>query len=124
MQDQGIYIFEEKRMSIEDSIGDVYCQKRGNEKCVYNWTNQNSENSFYDCRNCKTICQVPNVLFREQKATMSLFSVDATYCFSRKTTHDYEVEKPSPLLQKYFRQTKSNSPDPGLKKTRTTPFMA
>ena len=80
-------------------------------------TNQNSENSFQDCEKCKTSCNVLNFPFKEQKPTMTLFG-DGTHCFARKATRDYEAKKPSPLPQKYLRQSQSTTPEHKPKKDK------
>ena len=81
---------------VRESIGDIYCPKCRNEKCVYISTNKTT--SFYDCKKCKTCCNVLNIPFRDQKPTIMLFGGDDTHCFARKTSHDFEKGKPSPPI--------------------------
>ena len=88
---------------IRETIGDVYCPTCRNEKCVYISTNQTT--SFYDCKKCKACCQILNIPFKDQKPTIMLFGGDGTHCFARKTSCDYEKEKPSPFLKKFLRQS-------------------
>ena len=61
--------------------------------------------SFYDCKKCKAWCHVSNTPFKDQKPTFILFGDDGTHCFARKTSRDYEKEKPSPFLKKILRQS-------------------
>ena len=83
---------------VRETIGDVYCPTCRNEKCVYVSTNKTT--SFYDCKKCKACCKVLNIPFKEQTPTILLFGGDGTPCFARKTSPDYEKEKPSPFLKK------------------------
>ena len=53
-----------------------------------------------------------------------LFGGDGTHCFARKTSCDYEKEKPSPILKKFIRQSQSSTPEPEPKKAKNIPFMA
>ena len=80
---------------VQENIGDVNCPTCRNEKCVYISTNKTT--SFYDCKKCKTCCNVLNIPFKDQKATSMLFDGDGTHCFARKRTRDHEKEKPSPF---------------------------
>ena len=80
----------------ERFFGDVYSPTCRNEKCVYLSTNKTT--SFYDCKKCKVCCNVLNIAFRDQKLTIKLFGGDGTHCFARKTSRDYEKEKPSPFF--------------------------
>ena len=43
--------------------------------------------------------------FKDQKPTILLFGGDGTHCFGKKMSRDYEKEKPSPFLKKFFRQS-------------------
>ena len=83
---------------IQETIGDFYCATRRNEKCLYISTHKTT--SFYDCKKCKAGCHVFNIPFKDQKPTTMLFGGDGTHCFARKTSRDYEKEKPSPFLKK------------------------
>ena len=42
--------------NIRETIGDVFCPKCRNEKCVYISTKETT--SFYDCNECKACCHV------------------------------------------------------------------
>ena len=75
---------------VRETIGDVYCPTCRYEKCVYISTKKTT--SFYDCRKCKACCNVLNVPFKDQKPTIMLFGGDATHCFARKASRDYEKE--------------------------------
>ena len=88
---------------VRESIGDVYCPTCRNEKCVYFSTNKTT--TFYDCEKCKVCCHVLNIPSRDQKPTIMLFGGDGTHCFARKTSREYEKEKPSPYLKKFLRQS-------------------
>ena len=100
---------------IQETIGDMYCPTRRNEKCVYISTNKTT--SFYDCKKCKACCHVFNIAFKDQKRTIMLFGIDGTYCFARKTGRDYEKEKPSPFLRNF--STNHNQAHRNLNQKRT-----
>ena len=85
---------------VRESIGDVYCPTCKNEKCVYISTKKTT--SFYDCKKCKAYSNVLNIPFKDQKPTIMLFDGDGTHCFARKTSRDYEKEKPSPFFEENF----------------------
>ena len=38
-----------------------------------------------------------------------LFGGDGTHCFAKKTSRDYEKEKPSPFLKKFLRQSQPST---------------
>ena len=95
---------------VQETIGDVYSPTCRNEKCVYISTNEMT--SFYDCKKCKACCNVLNIPFKDQKPTNILFGGDGTHCFARKTSRDYEKEKPSPFLKKFFRQSQTSTSEP------------
>ena len=97
-----------------ETIGDVYCQTCRNEKCVYISTNKTT--SFYDCEKCKACCHILNIPLSDQKPTIMLFGGDGTHCFARKTSPDYEKEKPYPLLKKFHRQSPPSTTEPEPKK--------
>ena len=80
---------------VQDTIGDVFCPTCGTEKCVYISTDKTT--CFYDCKKCKACCHVLNIPFEDQKPTIMLFGGDGTHRFARKTSRDYEKEKPSPF---------------------------
>ena len=85
---------------VRETIGDVYCPTFRNERCVY--ISSNETTSFYDCKKCKTCCDVLNIPFKDQKPTIMLLGGDGTHCFARKTCRDYQKEKPFPFLKKFF----------------------
>ena len=105
----------------QETIGDVYCPTCRNEKCVYISTNKAT--SFYDCKKCKACCNVLNIPFRDQKPTIMLFGGDGTHCFARKTSRDYEKEKPSPFLKKFLRQSQPSTSERQPKKDKSSPSM-
>ena len=105
---------------VRETIGDVYCPTCRNEKCVYISTNETT--SFYDCKKCKACC-VLNTPFRDQKPTIMLFGGDGTHGFARKTSRDYEKEKPSPFLKKILRQSQPSTSEPVPKKVKMSPNM-
>ena len=100
---------------VRETIGDVYCPTCRNEKCVYISTNKVT--SFYDCKKCKACCNVLNIPFKDQKPTIMLFGGDGTHCFARKTSRDYEKEKPSPFLKKFLRQSQLSTSELEPKRT-------
>ena len=106
---------------IREIIGDVYCPTCRNEKCVYISTKNTT--SFYDCKKCKACCHVLNIPFKEQKPTIMFFDGDGTNCFARKTSRDYEKEKPSPFLKKFLRQSQPSTYEPEPKKVKMIPNM-
>ena len=101
---------------MRETIGDVYCPTCRNEKCVDISTNKTT--TFYDCKKCKAWCNVLNIPFKDQKPTIMLFGGDVTHCFARKTSPDYEEEKPSPFLKKFLRQSQPSTPEPEPKKLK------
>ena len=103
------------------TIGDVYCPKCRNKKCVYLSTNETT--SFYDCKKYKASCNVLIIPFKDQKPTIMLFGGDGTHCFTRKTTRDYEKEKPSPFLMKFLHQSQPSTSEPEPKKVKMSPNM-
>ena len=107
---------------VQKTIGDVYCPTCRNEKCVYISTNKTT--SFYDCKKSKACCHVLKIPFEDQKPTIMLFGGDGTHCFARKTSRDYEKEKPSPYLKKFLRQSDPSTSEPEPKKADVIPFMA
>ena len=52
-----------------------------------------------------------------------LFGGDGTHCFARKTSRDYEKEKPSPFLKKFLRQSEPCTSEPEPKKVKMSPNM-
>ena len=57
-----------------------------------------------------------NFPFKDEKPTNMLNGGDGTHCFARKTSHDYEKEKPSPFLKKILRQSQPSISEPEPKK--------
>ena len=106
---------------VRKTIGDVYCPTCRNEKCVYISTNKTT--SFYDCEKCKTCCNVLKIPFKDQKPTIMLFGCDGTHCSARKTSRDYEKEKPSLFLTKFLRQSQSSTSKPEPNKVKMSPKM-
>ena len=106
---------------VRETIRDVYCPRCKNEKCVYLSTNKTT--SFYDCEKCKACCHVLNIPSTDQKPTIMLFGCDGTHCFARKTSRDYEKEKPFPFLKKLFRQSQPSTSKPVPKKDKWSPNM-
>ena len=53
-----------------------------------------------------------------------LFGGDGTHCFARKTSHDYEKEKPSQFSKKFLRQFQPSISEPEPKKAEVVPFMS
>ena len=92
---------------VRETIGDVFCPTCRNEKCVYTSTNKTT--SFCDCEKCDACCHVWNIPFRDQKQTNMLFGGDGTHYCARKTSRDYEKEKPSPFLKKILHQSQPST---------------
>ena len=42
------------------------------------------------------------LLFKDQNPTIMFIGGDGTHCFARKTSRDYEKEKPSPFWRNFF----------------------
>ena len=101
---------------VRETIGDVYCPTCRIEKCVYMSTNRTT--SFYDCKKCKACCYVLNIPFKDQKPTIMLFSGDGTPCFARKTSRDYEKDKPYPFFKKFLRQSQPSTSEFEPKKVK------
>ena len=102
---------------VRETIGDVYCPTCRIEKCVYISTKKMT--NFYDCIKCKACCNVLNIPFRNQKRTVMLimlFGAVGTHCFARKSSRDYEKEKPSPFLKKFLRQSQPSTSEPEPKR--------
>ena len=107
---------------VRETIGDVFCPTCRNEKRVYISTNKTT--SLYDCKKCKVSFQVLNINFKAQKLTIMLFGGDGTHCFARKTSREYEKEKPSPFLKNFFRQSQLSTSEREPKKVEIIPFVA
>ena len=115
--------YRKKELCVDDKVretlGDLYCPLCKNEKCVYISTNKTS--SFYNCKKCKTCCNVLSIPFKDQKPTIMLFGGDGTHCFARKTSRDYKKEKPYPFLQKFLRQSRTSTSEPESRKIKMSP---
>ena len=77
--------------------------------------------SFYDCKKCKTCCNVLNIPFKDQKPTIVLFGGDGTHFFAKKTSRDDEKEKQSPFLKKFLRQSQPSTTEREPKKDKSSP---
>ena len=108
---------------VQETIGDVYCPMCRNEKCVY--ITNNKVNSFYDCKKCKTCCNVLNIPFKDQKPTNMLLGGDDTHFLAWKKSCDNEKEKSSPFLKKFLRQSqpKPSTSEPDSRKVKMRPNM-
>ena len=115
--------FRKKELCVDNikTIGDVYCPTCRNEKCVYNSTNKTT--SFYNCKKCKAFCHVLNIPFKDQKSTIMLLVGNGTHCFAKKSSLDYEKEKPFPFLKKFLRQSQPSTSEPEPKKVKMSPNM-
>ena len=103
------------------TIGVVYCPKCRNEKCVYLLTNKTT--SSYDCKKCKACCNVLNIPLKDQKLTIMLFGGDVIHCFAKRSSYDYEKEKPSPFLKKILRQSQPTTSKREPKKEKSSPNL-
>ena len=72
---------------------------------------------------CKACCNVLNILFKDQKPTIMLFGGDGKHCFAKKTSRDYEKEKPSPFLKTFLRQSQPSTPELEPKNVKMSPIM-
>ena len=105
---------------LQETIGDVHCPTY-RKKSVYISTNKLT--SFYDCKKCKACCHVLKIPFKDQKWAIMLFGGNGTHCFARKTSRDYEKEKPFPFLMKFLRQSQPSTSETEPKKVEVFPFM-
>ena len=113
--------YRKKELYVDNikTIGDVYCPTCRNEECVYVSTIETT--SFYDCKKCQNCCHVLNIPFKDQKPTIMLFGGDGTHCFAKKSSRDYEKEKPSSFLKKFLRQSQSSTSEREAKKDKSSP---
>ena len=74
------------------------------EVCLQLTQSKLNQNCFYDCKKCKTICDLLNALFEEQTSILTLFGRHGTNCFTKKTIYDHEAQQLSPLQQRYLHQ--------------------
>ena len=119
---KGILICEERRKWIQDIIGDVFCPKCSNEKCVYLSTNLTS--GIYDCKECKACSPVLNVLFQGQKLTIMLFGYDGTLFLQEKRAKTTKKKKNLIYSEIFLRQSQSSTHKTEPEKTKLFPFMA
>ena len=52
-----------------------------------------------------------------------LSGADGTHCFERKTSRDYEKQKLSPFLKKFYRQSNSSKSEPAPEKAKKNSNM-
>ena len=52
-----------------------------------------------------------------------MFGGDGTHWFARKTSRDYEMEKPYPFLKKFLRQSDPSTSEPEPKKGEVILFI-
>ena len=104
-----------------ETVGDVFCPKCRNEKCVFISTNKTT--SFYGCKKCKACCNFLKIPFKDQKPTKLLFGGDGTNCFARMTSRVYEKQKPSRFLRNFLRQSQPSTSEPEPKKVKMSPIM-
>ena len=71
----------------------------------------------YDCKKCKASCHMLKIPFNEP-SQHALLGGDATHCFAKKTSSDYQKEISSPCLENFLRQSQSNTIKPERKKTQ------
>ena len=101
---QKVYIFEGTQKSIQDVIGDVYCPGRfcSLQRCVHDYTREKM------MKTVNSLCNANRAgRFKEQKLENTLFGIDGTYWFVKRTRRDYKNEKLSPILEKFVRQSQS-----------------
>ena len=84
---------------VQVTIGDVYCPTCRIEKCV---TFQPIKRLVSTTVKSATPERFEYFPFKDQKPTIMLFGGDGTHCIGRKTSRDYEKEKPFPFLTYSF----------------------
>ena len=101
---------------VQEIIGDLYCPTCRTEKCVHISTKKPS--SFNQYKKCKACRHVSNNPFKDQEPTILLFGSDGTHFFPRKTSGDYDKERPSTNLNSFISQsqTKTAEPEPKMAK--------
>ena len=92
MCNQQTYVFEEARKSIQHGIGYMYCPTCRNFKYVQVSAKRTS--SFFDCKKCTASYHVLNFPFKDQESTLTFFVGVSTFCFAKRTSRDYGMEKP------------------------------
>ena len=60
-----------------------------------------NQQKFYDCKKRKACSHVLNIPSMEQKLTITVIGGDGNHCFVRKTSRDYEKQKPSPFYRDF-----------------------
>ena len=105
---------------LEETIGDVFCPTRRNEKCVY--VSNNKTTSFYDCEKCKACCHVLNIALMDQKATICCLAV-MVHIVLQENESRLRDRKPSPILKKFLRQSQPSTSEPEPKKAEFIPSM-
>ena len=71
----------------------------------------------------KACCNVLNIPIKDQKPTIMLFRGDGTQCFAKRTSRNYEKEKPFPFLKIFLRQSQPRTSEPESKKVKMSPKM-
>ena len=84
-------------------IGDVYCPntKCLGKLCLHKKTFQSLGRSDYQCPQCASVC--------------------GTHCFAKKSSRDYEKEKPSPFSMKFLRQSQPSTSEREPKENKSSP---
>ena len=59
----------------------------------------------YEWLQSKACCPVLIIPIKDRKSTIMLNDGDGTYCFVKKASCDYEIEKQSPFLKKFLLQS-------------------
>ena len=72
----------------------------------------------------QSLLQGLNISFEDQKSKIKLSDGDGTHCYARKTSRDYEEEKPSLFLVKFIQQSQSRTTKLEQKNAKIFPFMA
>ena len=60
---------------------------------------------------------------KDQKPTLMLFGGDGILCFAKKSSRDYEKEKPSPFLKEFLRQSQPSTSEREPIKVQSSPNM-
>ena len=112
MCDQGIHIFEETQKSLGDISGNAdcpgsFCSKQ-NCRFVHTWR-ENVENC-YQCLQSRASSHVCIIFSRIKNQKIKLFGGDGTYCIVKRTSTDYENEKPSPFWKCFLFQSQLVTP--------------
>ena len=116
--DQGIFIFEETQISIQDFFGDVYFPKCPNKKCICRSTNKTS--IFYDSEKCKICSHLLNIPLRAQKPTIIAFSGDVNFALQAKRVATTKKRNHLVFCEKLF--ANHNQAHPSLSQKRHKSF--